>query len=109
MILVVLLRKQAAVTAVLLLLGFPQITAIGGSRDTGTAPGTHDKGLAIDVAIPGWDTATGKQLGNQINSFCKLTLLNLVLGTPFGMQCLIPLVVKADHIRIRDQTITISP
>ena len=65
---------------------------------------THDKGLAIDVAIPGWDTATGKQLGNQINSFCKLTPLNLVLGTPFGMQCLIPLVVKADHIRIRDQT-----
>lgn len=31
---------------------FPRVQAIGGGRATGTAPGTHDKGLAIDVAIP---------------------------------------------------------
>lgn len=70
--------QQAAVTAASVIAKlFPQITAISGSRDTGTAPGTHDKGLAIDVAIPGWDTATGKQLGNQINSFLQANAAKL--------------------------------
>ena len=40
---------------------------IGGSRDTGTAPGTHDAGLSIDIPI-GPDQ---KELGDQIESFLR--------------------------------------
>ena len=40
---------------------------IGGSRDTGTAPGTHDAGLAIDIPI-GPDQ---KGLGDQINAWLQ--------------------------------------
>lgn len=51
---------------------FPQISAIGGGRTTGTAPNTHDKGLAIDIAIP--RDAKGNldmALGDQINAVLK--------------------------------------
>lgn len=55
---------------------FPQIPRIGGSRDTGTAPNTHDTGTSIDIMIPNGTTANGanpagKKLGDQINDFLK--------------------------------------
>lgn len=58
-------------TAALVSQLFPQITEIGGSRDNNTVKNTHDTGTSIDIAIPNYDTAEGKALGDRINEFVR--------------------------------------
>lgn len=48
---------------------FPQITDIGGYRANGGGSNDHPSGQALDIMIPGWDTAGGKALGDQINDW----------------------------------------
>lgn len=52
---------------------FPGIISIGGSRDTGTAPNTHDAGLALDIMVSNNNVANEQQaaLGDQINAFLR--------------------------------------
>lgn len=54
---------------------FPEVTAIGGGRATGTAPtapNTHDIGQAIDIAIPiKKDGSYDMELGDRINAVLK--------------------------------------
>ena len=48
---------------------FPQLKSFGGR---GGRPGNwsdHPRGLAIDVMIPGWKTAQGKSLGDQVAAY----------------------------------------
>lgn len=48
---------------------FPQLKSFGGR---GGRPGNwsdHPKGLAIDVMIPGWNSDSGKTLGNQVAAY----------------------------------------
>lgn len=65
---------QSQNAAALVAMAFPEITAIGGGRTTAsgypTAPGSHDAGMAIDIAIPalaggGYDM----ELGDRINDW----------------------------------------
>lgn len=58
------IRTKRAVSAM-----FPGIAKIGGWRED--ALKWHPNGLAIDVMIPGWDTAEGKAYGDQVYSFVK--------------------------------------
>ena len=46
---------------------FPEITSIGGVRPDSMK--WHPAGLAIDVIIPDYDTAAGKELGDRIVAF----------------------------------------
>lgn len=48
---------------------FPQIREIGGYRANGGGSNDHPSGHALDIMVPGWDTAEGKALGDQINQF----------------------------------------
>lgn len=54
---------------------FPEITEIGGSYLPWPAgpsvSGTHDAGLAIDVAIPNWQSPEGKALGKKIEAYIQ--------------------------------------
>lgn len=49
---------------------FPAITSIGGKRSE-DGYGEHSSGNAIDVMIPGYSTAEGKAMGDQIASWIK--------------------------------------
>ena len=65
---------QAANAAALVALAFPEITQIGGGRTTAsgypTAPGSHDAGMAIDIAIPRLsDGSFDMKLGDRINDW----------------------------------------
>lgn len=62
---------QAQRAAALVAQYFPQISNIGGSRDTGAAQNTHQVGRAIDINIPNYGTPQGIALGNQIRDFLQ--------------------------------------
>lgn len=49
-------------------LRFPQIKTIGGWRPSDPYP-DHPSGRAADIMIPNWDTAEGKQLGDDILAY----------------------------------------
>lgn len=44
---------------------FPEITTIGGWRPSDPFP-DHPSGRAVDIMIDNWDTAEGKQLGDEV-------------------------------------------
>ncbi|WP_241471657.1 phage tail tape measure protein [Mycolicibacterium neoaurum] len=48
---------------------FPGIGTIGGYREDSLP--YHPSGRALDIMIPGWDTAEGKAYGDRINSFIQ--------------------------------------
>ena len=49
-------------------LRFPQVQTIGGWRPSDPYP-DHPSGRAADIMIPNWDTAEGKQLGDDILAY----------------------------------------
>lgn len=61
------LQSRQAAAAIQQIWGDQLRGKIGGSRDSNTAPGTHDKGLSIDIPI-GPDQM---QLGDQINAWLQ--------------------------------------
>ena len=44
---------------------FPEVTTIGGWRPSDSFP-DHPSGRAVDIMIDNWDTAEGKQLGDEV-------------------------------------------
>jgi hypothetical protein len=53
----------------LIMAQFPQISQVGTYRPHDSGSGEHSSGRAADVMIPGWESAAGIALGNQVANF----------------------------------------
>lgn len=65
------LQMNAAAANDIIAQQFPGITNIGGYRANGGGSNDHPSGHALDIMIPQWDTAEGKNMGDMVNQWLQ--------------------------------------
>ena len=91
---------------------FPGITNIGGSRDTNTAPNTHDTGTSIDVGIGnnmGLGDAIRQYVGQVAQQYGLKYAIWRNVGTEFGSGATFNQPGHMDHVDIHQAPGQVGP